>query len=59
MATNPGNRIDVLLHSASLNGIDFVEVASDAETMLRVHFLNTVKPRGTISATITGGDVVV
>ena len=48
-------RTDVLL-SPTLNGIDFVEVANDAETLLRVHFLNAVKPRGSISATITGGE---
>ena len=46
-----------LLESSSFNGIDFVEVANDAETQLRVHFLNAVQLSGTISTpTITGGE---
>jgi hypothetical protein len=52
----PKDRRTDVLNSPTLNGIDFVEVANDAETLLRVHFLNAVKPRGTISATITGGE---
>ena len=48
-----------LLESASLNGIDFVEVANDAQTWLRVHFLNSVQLRGTFSPpTITGGETI-
>ena len=48
-----------LLESSSFNGIDFVEVANDAETRLRVHFLNTVQLSGTISTpTITGGETI-
>jgi hypothetical protein len=46
-----------LLESSSFNGIDFVEVANDAQTQLRVHFLNAVQLSGTISTpTITGGE---
>ena len=35
-------RARLLLPEASLNGIDFVEVANDQQTALRVHFLNAV-----------------
>jgi uncharacterized phage protein gp47/JayE len=47
--------------SSSLNGIDFVEVASDDQTALRVHFLNAVPLKsklGTPPVTITGGERV-
>ena len=48
-----------LLESSSFNGINFVEVANDAETRLRVHFLNTVQLSGTISTpAITGGETI-
>jgi hypothetical protein len=52
----PRDRRAQVLQSPSFNGIDFVEVADDAETTLRVHFLNAIKPAGLISATITGGE---
>ncbi len=49
----------LLLTSAKYNGIDFVEVVNDAETALRVHFLNGVPLAGTLGnppVTITGGE---
>src|SRR5438445_6022172 len=50
-------RAQLLLPKASLNGIDFVEVANDQQTILRVHFLNAVPLKGTVSGvTITGGE---
>jgi hypothetical protein len=52
----PKDRQAQVIRSLSFNGIDFVEVASDDETALRVHFLNAVKPLGVISASITGGE---
>jgi hypothetical protein len=36
----PRDRVGVLLENSTLNGIDFVEVASDDQKTLRVHFLN-------------------
>jgi len=36
------DRLAALLASTTLNGIDFVEIADDAQTALVVHFLNTV-----------------
>lgn len=59
MATNPGNRIDLLLQSTSLNGIDFVEVPTPGEPVLRVHFLNGVALSGTVTnPQITGGETI-
>ena len=56
------DRLADLLASSTLNGIDFVEIANDAQTELRVHFLNTVTVDGTLAAqnpvTITGGESV-
>ena len=50
----------LLAPGATLNGIDYVEVASPAR--LSVHFLNTVTVKGSLSGsrpvTITGGEVV-
>jgi hypothetical protein len=46
---------------ATLNGIDFVEIATDDERTLRVHFLNSVPVQGTIASdfpTITGGETI-
>ena len=54
----PQDRRTLLLHSPSFNGIDFVEVADAAQTILRVHLLNNVKPAGSLSATITGGESI-
>ena len=46
----------------TLNGIDFVEVANNCQTTLRVHFLNTVPVVGTLATgnnpTITGGETI-
>jgi Baseplate J-like protein len=50
----------LVLASDTLNGIDFVEVASD-QVQLAVHFLNAVSLKGTLGVppvTITGGEVV-
>lgn len=53
------DRRGALLTSTSLTGIDFVEIANDAQTLLRVHFLNRVDVRGKISrVTITGGETI-
>src|SRR5579862_6791363 len=63
--TMPGkDRLSKLLDPANttLNGIDFVEIASADQTTLRVHFLNTVafagSPPGSVSPTITGGETI-
>jgi hypothetical protein len=50
----------------TLNGIDYVEVATADQTTLRVHFINTVAVAGTLASsppgseavTITGGEVI-
>jgi hypothetical protein len=56
------DRLAALLASTTLNGIDFVEIADDAQTALVVHFLNTVPVSGTLTGTqpvtITGGESV-
>ncbi len=45
--------------NTSLNGIDFVEVASADQRTLRVHFLTTVALAGTVTAaTIIGGETI-
>lgn len=58
----PKDRLSKLLDPANttLNGIDFVEIASPAQTLLRVHFLNSVAVEGTLAGvpTITGGDTI-
>ncbi|WP_331763855.1 hypothetical protein [Streptomyces anthocyanicus] len=43
------DRLGVLTQSTEFNGIDFVEIADDAQTSLLVHFLNTVPVAGTLS----------
>src|SRR5947208_6533244 len=56
---SPKDRRARVTASTSFNGIDFVEVANDAQTVLRVHFLNAVSPAGpggAVAVTITGGD---
>ena len=56
----PRDRRELLLApGASLNGIDYVDVAPD-QTRLAVHFLNAVPVQGTLTGpvTITGGEVV-
>jgi hypothetical protein len=57
--TNHDRRARVLA-SSSVNGIDFVEIADQAQTVLRVHFLNAVPVEGTLTAapTITGGATI-
>ena len=56
------DRLAAILQSTTLNGIDFVEVTSSAQTSLAVHFLNTVPLAGTLAATspvrITGGESI-
>jgi hypothetical protein len=48
-----------LIASTTLNGIDFVEIANDNQTTLRVHFLNKVALQDPITTpTITGGETV-
>jgi hypothetical protein len=46
--------------TATLNGIDFVEVADTSQRILIVHFLNAVPVAGSLIAapTITGGDTI-
>jgi hypothetical protein len=57
---DPRDRRAALLESKSFNGIDFVEVVTDDQTKLRVHFLNDVRLQGTLSATpaISGGETI-
>jgi predicted phage baseplate assembly protein len=56
------DRLADLIASATLNGIDFVEVTSADQTSLRVHFLNTVAVAATLAGTnpvtITGGESI-
>jgi hypothetical protein len=49
-----------VLASTAVNGIDFVEVANAAQTLLRVHFLNAVAVTlsATQAPTITGGETI-
>ncbi len=59
MATLPKDRVEQLLKSSTLNGIDFVEIASADQRTLRVHFLNNVALNGTVSnPRITGGETI-
>jgi hypothetical protein len=53
------DRMAALLASSSLNGIDFIEIASSDQRTLRVHFLNDVAVKGTVtSVSIEGGETV-
>ena len=54
------DRCAQILKSTVLNGIDFVEIASTQQTTLRVHFLNGVQLRGSLSAAplIDGGETI-
>lgn len=55
----PRDRKAQLLQSKAWNGIDFVEVANDAQTALRVHFLNGVTLQSPVSVpTVTGGETI-
>ena len=65
MSVQPRDRLAALKASPSLNGIDFVEVASNDQKMLIVHFVNAVVVKGTVLAdadgsppavSITGGE---
>jgi Baseplate J-like protein len=59
MAATPKDRRQKLLESTSLNGIDFVEVASADQRTLRVHFVNHVALSGSVSnPTISGGETI-
>ena len=55
---NSKDRRARLLGSTALNGIDFVEIVRQDQTLLRVHFLNRVALKNTLTAapTITGGE---
>jgi hypothetical protein len=44
-----------ILNSASINGIDFIEVANAAQTLLRVHFINAVDIKPLQAMPIIGG----
>jgi hypothetical protein len=46
------DRRQYLLSSTTWNGIDYVEVASTDQTVLRVHFLNAVDVKGTLGTTL-------
>ncbi len=55
------DRLAKLLDPANttLNGIDFVEILHPDEKTLRVHFLNTVEVKNTVTKTaITGGETI-
>src|SRR6266487_843257 len=54
------DRRAALVDSTVLNGIDFVEVASTDQRILRVHFVNAVAVQGTLTAppAITGGESI-
>src|SRR6516225_2796318 len=55
------DRLQKLLDKSNttLNGIDFVEIASQDQKTLVVHFLNTNPVTGTIQAiSITGGETI-
>ncbi|MGO9935482.1 MAG: hypothetical protein ACLPV8_27235 [Steroidobacteraceae bacterium] len=55
----PKDRKSQLLQSSTWNGIDFIEVANDAQTALRIHFLNAVALQSPISLpTISGGETI-
>jgi hypothetical protein len=59
----PKDRLGLLLQpGATLNGIDFVEIANDGQTILNVHFLNHVEVAGSppmlLNPTITGGETI-
>ncbi|HEX3437630.1 MAG TPA: baseplate J/gp47 family protein [Pseudacidobacterium sp.] len=60
----PKDRLIKLLdpQNTALNGIDFVEIVTDDQTTLRVHFLNTVEfagsPPESVTVTITGGEAI-
>src|SRR5437899_1571965 len=54
----PRDRLIALQKSNTLNGIDFVEIASQDQTTLRVHFLNTNPIAPITSVIIDGGESI-
>jgi hypothetical protein len=56
--SEPRDRFNALLQSATLNGIDYVELIAPDPAELRVHFLNKIAPNHALIATITGGDSI-
>lgn len=55
----PRNRtLELLKPTATLNGVDFVEVREDEPNHLYVHFINAVAVGTPTAITITGGDLV-
>src|SRR5438105_1866265 len=60
----PRDRLIALQNSNTLNGIDFVEIVSQDQTTLRVHFLNAnpiapiTSPIASIDVTISGGETI-
>src|SRR5580692_2228105 len=55
--TEPRNRLQLVIESTTVNGIDFIELKAVDATTLYVHFLNAVNVNVPgIVATITGGD---
>jgi hypothetical protein len=54
------DRRAAVLASPVTNGIDFVEIANTAQTLLRVHFLNAVPVQDSIAGTptIAGGETI-
>jgi hypothetical protein len=60
MTTNlsePRNRLQLVIESITVNGIDFIELKAVDATLLYIHFLNAVNVNVPgIAATITGGD---
>ncbi len=54
------DRRAAVVRSLTVNGIDFVAVANDAPTLLRVHFLNAVNVEGPLTGApaITGGETI-
>jgi hypothetical protein len=55
--TEPRNRLQLVIESTTVNGIDFIELKAVDATMLYIHFLNAVSVNvAGIAAAITGGD---
>jgi hypothetical protein len=55
--TEPRNRLQLVIESTTVNGIDFIELKVVDATTLYIHFLNAVNVNvAGIAAAITGGD---
>jgi hypothetical protein len=52
------DRRAAVLASPDTNGIDFVEIANDPQTLLVVHFLNAVPVQGPATPSIAGGETI-